>query len=145
MEQNILKIPYAAVNNDWKLLQQFLKIKGNPKYIIVGNIDFSYNGYVSDLGNLVGVEGYLRLSFSNIESLSELQFVGKDLYLKFCKKIKSLGKLKRVEGYLNLENSSIESMGDLEFVGKELWLKHTKIPKSELDKVKIIGGIYNQN
>ncbi len=85
MNEKILKIPYIAVRNDWDLLQQFLKIKGNPKYIIVGDVDLVDREDIFDLGNLVGVEGYLWLYNSSIESLGELEYVGDNLWLENTK------------------------------------------------------------
>jgi hypothetical protein len=142
MNEKILKIPYLAVRNDWNLLQKFLELKGNPRYIIVGNVKLRDRQDISDLGNLVGVEGYLYLSYSSIVSLGELEFVGKDLWLGACKNIKTLGKLKKVGGDLALGWSSIESLGELEFVGKGLFIRYTNIPSSELKKVEVVGKIY---
>jgi hypothetical protein len=145
MNKNILKIPYVAVKEDWNLLQQFLKMKGNPRYIIVGDVDLHRRQDISDLGNLVGVEGDLTLARSTIESLGELQFVGGMFLLYGCQNIKTLGNFKRVEGTLRLTNSSIESLGDLEFVGKNLWVDGTKITPSELDNIEVVGRIMGQN
>jgi hypothetical protein len=141
MNEKILKIPYEAVREDWDLLQKFLELKGNPKYIIVGDIYLTDRQDISDLGNLVGVEGYLYLSDSTIESLGELEFVDGDLSLWGCKKIKTLGKLKKVEGGLSLSYSSIQSLGELEFVGEDLVIISTNIPPSELNNVNIVGEI----
>jgi hypothetical protein len=142
MNEKILKIPYIAVRNDWDLLQQFLKIKGNPKYIIVGDVDLVDREDIFDLGNLVGVEGYLNLDESSIESLGDLEFVDGYLGLYDCKNIKTLGKLKKVGWFLNLIKSSIESLGELEFVGDDLDATNTKIPQSEINKVNVVGKIY---
>ena len=117
MNDKILRIPYSAVNYDWNFLQQYLKLIGNPKYIIVGDVDLVDRKDISDLGNLVGVEGEFNLNFSSIESLGELQFVVGDLKLWGCQNIKTLGKLKKVEDRLVLRFSSIESLGELELVG----------------------------
>jgi hypothetical protein len=117
MNEKILRIPYEAVRYDWYLLQQFLNMKGNPRYIIVGDVVLEDSEDISDLGNLVGVEGELDLYDSSIESLGKLEFVGGNLSLYDCQNLKTLGKLKKVEGELNLSNSSIESLGELEFVG----------------------------
>jgi hypothetical protein len=135
MEENILKIPYAAVRNDWDLLQQFLKMKGNPKYVIVGDVNLRERKDISDLGNLVGVMGYLNLGESSIQSLGDLEFVDGDLYLSKCDNIKTLGKLKKVEGDLSLWSSSIESLGELEFVGDDLNLSYCENIKT-LGKLK---------
>jgi hypothetical protein len=85
MNEKILKIPYIAVREDWDLLQQFLKIKGNPKYIIVGDVNLGYRKDISDLGTLVGVEGNLGLYRSSIESLGDLEYVGGRLYIRNTK------------------------------------------------------------
>jgi hypothetical protein len=141
MNENILKIPYSAVNNDWDFLQKYLKAIGNPKYIIVGDVDLVDRKDISDLGNLVGVEGYLWLFKSSIESLGDLEFVGGDLQLWSCQNIKTLGKLKKVGGYLSLTLSSIQSLGELEFVGEDFFIKNTNIPPSELNNVNVVGKI----
>jgi hypothetical protein len=122
MNEKILKIPYEAVRNDWNFLQKFLTLKGNPRYIIVGNVDLDYRKDISDFGNLVGVEGDLGLRYSSIQSLGELEFVDGVLSLWGCENIKTLGKLKKVDGNLNLGNSSIESLGELTFVDGRLGL-----------------------
>jgi small nuclear ribonucleoprotein (snRNP)-like protein len=134
MNKNILKIPYVAVKEDWNLLQQFLKMKGNPRYIIVGDVDLHSRQDISDLGNLVGVEGYLNLFNSHIESLGELEYVAGDLTLYDCYYIKTLGKLKKVDGFFNLFNSHIESLGELEYVGDDLNLELCK-------KIKALGKL----
>jgi hypothetical protein len=162
MNENILKIPYSAVNNNWNLLQQFLKMKGNPRYVIVGDIDLIRSKDIPNLGNLVGVEGDLDLTrssiqtlgnlefvsgdldlrFSSIESLGELEFVDDSLSLWSCKNIKTLGNLNRVDGNLNLDYSSIESLGNLEFVGGNLRISGTNIPPDEINKLHVDGRIF---
>ena len=141
MNEKILKIPYSAVRYDWDFLQKYLKAIGNPKYIIVGDVDLVDRKDISDLGNLVGVEGYLWLFKSSIESLGDLEFVGGDLQLWSCQNIKTLGKLKKVGGYLSLTLSSIQSLGELEFVGEDFFIKNTNIPPSELNNVNVVGKI----
>jgi hypothetical protein len=141
MNEKILRIPYSAVNNNWNFLQKYLKAIGNPKYIIVGDVNFSYRKDISDLGHLVGVEGDLDLTSSSIESLGELDFVNGDFILYQHKNIKTLGKLKRVEGDLDLGRSSIESLSDLEFVGRNLGIINTNIPTSEINNVNVVGKI----
>ena len=58
--EKLLKIPYK-VFNDWNLLQQFLERKGNPRYELVGNVFLANRKDISDLGNLVRVDGNLDL------------------------------------------------------------------------------------
>jgi hypothetical protein len=141
MNEKILKIPYSAVRYDWNFLQKYLKAIGNPKYIIVGDVDLNHRNDIFDLGNLVGVEGDLDLTSSSIESLGELEFVNGDFILYKHKNIKTLGKLKKVEGDLDLGRSSIESLSDLEFVGRDLFIYNTNIPQSELNNVNVVGKI----
>ena len=141
MDDKILKIPYAAVRKDWNLLQKFLNMKGNPRYIIVGEVNLRERQDIFDLGNLVGVEGGLFLGWSSIQSLGELEFVDGVLSLWGCENIKTLGKLKKVEGYLSLSFSSIESLGELEFVGGSFYVNETNIPPSEFDNIEVGGDI----
>jgi hypothetical protein len=141
MNEKILKIPYEAVRYDWNLLQKFLVIKGNPKYILVGDVILRYRDDISDLGNLVGVEGELNLEYSRINLLGKLEFVDGYFSLYGCKNIKTLGKLKNVKRTLQLTNSSIESLGELEFVGEDLLIRYTNIPPSELNNVNVVGEI----
>jgi hypothetical protein len=144
MNKNILKIPYVAVREDWNLLQQFLKIKGNPRYIIVGDVDLHSRQDISDLGNLVGVEGNLYLYDSLIESLGELEYVVGELNLIKCSNIKTLGKLKKVEGDLRLGKSSIQVLGNLKKVDGNLWLNNSSIESlSNLEEVGRFFSLYN--
>ena len=144
MNEKILRIPYSAVNNDWNFLQKYLKAIGNPKYILVGDVNLRSRQDISDLGNLVGVEGDLDLGWTSIESLGELEFVGENLFLIHCKKIQTLGKLKKVEGYLSLSFSSIESLGELEFVFRNFDLFGCRNLKT-LGKLKRVGGNLDLN
>jgi hypothetical protein len=144
MNKNILKIPYVAVREDWNLLQQFLKIKGNPRYIIVGDVDLHSRQDISDLGNLVGVEGDLWLNRSSVESLGELEFVDGELNLIKCSNIKTLGKLKKVDGDLRLGKSSIQVLGNLKKVDGNLWLNNSSIESlSNLEEVGRFFSLYN--
>ena len=125
-EEKILELPgLAYFNNDWNLLQEYLKRKGNPKYSMMGNLD------------LVG---------TSIESLGNLTSVGGDLNL-YDSSIKSLGNLSSVGGGLNLRNTPIESLGNLTSVGGYLDLRNTPISKKYSEKeiknmVKVDGDIY---
>jgi hypothetical protein len=85
-EELILRIPNLSLfDNDWNLLQRYMEKKGNPKY---------------------SIEGDLRLSETQIESLGNLQSVGGYLDLRGTP-IKSLGNLQSVDGYLNLSETPI--------------------------------------
>jgi hypothetical protein len=142
MNKKVLRIPYAAVNEDWSFLQQYLNLIGNPRYIIVGDVDLGKRQDIFDLENLVGIEGNLNLEFSSIESLGELKFVDGNFNLYKCTKIKTLGKLKRVSGHFSFSKSSIQSLGKLKQVGGTLWMYYVDIPPSKLGKVDVVGKIY---
>ena len=141
MNEKILKIPYEAVREDWDLLQKFLNMKGNPRHIIVGDVNLAGRKDISDLGNLVGVEGDLDLSWSSIQSLGDLEFVDGYLDLWYCQNIKTLGKLKKVGVDLVLNFTQVKSLGDLVEVGGNIYLIGLSIPQSELNKVEVVGEI----
>ena len=140
--EKLLKIPYN-VFNDWNQLQQFLERKGNPRYELVGNVFLANRKDISDLGNLVRVDGELILYRSSIQSLGNLEYVGINLDLRYTP-IKSLGNLVRVDGYLWLDESSIESLGNLEYVGGDFDLRWSSI--QSLGNLEYVGkGLYLQN
>ena len=107
-EDNIRKIDFDIFNNDWALLQKFLERRGNPPYIITGDLNL-YGLKIESLGNLQSVGGYLYLTGSNIESLGNLQSVG---------------------GNLDLNSTKIESLGNLQSVGGNLYLNRTPLSKT---------------
>ena len=123
----ILKIPFAAFNNNWDDLQLFLKHKGNPPYEITDGLDLRFSG-IQSLGNLTSVGGGLDLRFSEIKSLGNLTSVGGGLDL-FESNIKSLGNLTSVGGYLNMEYSKIKDLGNLTSVGGRLYLGKTPLSR----------------
>ena len=129
-----LKISYQAFNNDWNLLQEFLKRNGNPRYELIGDVDLSHREDIFDLGNLVRVYGRLGLDFSSIQSLGNLVRVDDSLDLENTS-IKSLGNLEYIGGYLDLAETPIESLGNLQYVGEEFWLsRNHQIPEDKLMK-----------
>jgi hypothetical protein len=101
----ILKIPFAAFDNNWDDLQLFLKHKGNPPYEITDDLDLR-GTYIESLGNLTSVGGKLSLWRSKIESLGNLTSVGGSLDLNKCN-IESLGNLTSVRGSLFLEGTPL--------------------------------------
>jgi hypothetical protein len=125
-EQKVLHIPSLKFfNDDWNLLQKFLKSKGNPPYSIGGN---------------------LYLGGTSIKSLGNLQSVGGDLDL-YDTPIESLGNLTSVGGYLDLYKTPIESLGNLKSVGGFLNLPETPLYKMYTEKqirkmVNVDGKIY---
>ena len=142
---DILKIPFAAFNNNWDDLQLFLKHRGNPPYEITDDLDL-YESKIESLGNLTSVGGHLNLGGSGIQSLGNLTSVGGNLDL-FKSNIKSLGNLTSVGGFLFIYRAKIESLGNLTSVGGYLDLMGTplsnKYSEEEIRKmVKVVGDIY---
>jgi hypothetical protein len=132
-EQKVLHIPSLKFfNDDWDLLQKFLKSKGNPPYTIGGDLDL-YRLPVKSLGNLQSVEGDLGLENTPIKSLGNLQSVGGSLYLTNTP-IESLGNLQSVEGDLGLEHTPIKSLGNLTSVGRDLNLIKTPLSRKYTEK-----------
>jgi hypothetical protein len=132
-EQKVLHIPSLKFfNDDWNLLQKFLKLKGNPPYSIGGDLDL-YSLPVKSLGNLQSVEGDLGLENTPIKSLGNLQSVGGSLYLTNTP-IESLGNLQSVEGDLGLEHTPIKSLGNLQSVGRDLNLIKTPLSRKYTEK-----------
>ena len=111
-EDNIRKIDFEIFNNDWDLLQKFLERRGNPPYIITGNLDLRAAKVIT-IGSLVEVKGYLDLFNTNIESLGNLQHVGGDLELRY---------------------SNIKSLGNLQYVGGNLYLRNTPLSKTTTEE-----------
>jgi hypothetical protein len=122
-EQKVLHIPSLKFfNDDWNLLQKFLKSKGNPPYSIGGDL------------YLIG---------KAIKSLGNLQSVGGSLYLPNTP-IEFLGNLTSVGGWLVLRGTPIESLGNLQSVGGYLDLIRTplsvKYTKKDIRKMVDVGG-----
>jgi hypothetical protein len=135
-EKQVLHIPSLEFfNNDWDLLQRLLEKKGNPPFLIQGNLDSS-NTPIESLGNLRSVGKDLDLRYTPIESLGNLKSVGKDLDLNYTP-IESLGNLRSVGGFLNLRNTPIKSLGNLRSVGGFLYLYGT--PIKSLGNLRSVG------
>ena len=125
VRDNILTVPYSAFNKDWDVLQKFLDKRGNPPYIIIGNVHLDDRNDIVSLGSLIEVRGNLNLRASSIESLGSLTSVG---------------------GYLDLSWTKISSFGNLSFVGGNLFSRKNPISKiyslGEIrDLVEVKGGI----
>jgi hypothetical protein len=146
IKDSILKIPFSAFNDNWNLLQKFLNKKGNPLYILKGNIDLSHNEQIKTLGSLISVEGNLNMWGSSIESLGNLISVDGDFTLDVTP-IESLGNLTLVGGGMDLDRTPIKSLGNLKSVRGDLLLKKTPMSRkySEQDirdMVEVGGEIY---
>ena len=110
--------------------------RGNPRYELVGNVFLANRKDISDLGNLVRVDGYLGLQLSSIQSLGNLEYVGGGLDLRKTQ-IKSLENLEYVGDYLNLYGTTIKSLKNLQYVGGTIFLsKDHQIPEEQLIKFK---------
>jgi hypothetical protein len=146
IKDNILKIPFSAFNDDWNLLQKYLNKKGNPLYILKGDVDLNGNEEITTIGNLISVEGKLDLEDTQIQTLGNLTSVGGDLNL-YGTEIQSIGNLTSVGGDLNLGYTKIKSLGNLTSVGGSLVLVKTPISggystQQIRDMVKVGGQIY---
>jgi hypothetical protein len=141
-QEEILRIPFAAFNNDWDVLQKFLERRGNPPYEITDDLELSYSE-IKSLGNLTSVGGYLYLYRSEIKSLGNLTSVRGSLDLNITN-IKSLGNLTSVGGDLDLSGSRIKSLGNLTSVGGRLYLNNTPLSKKyneeEIRSMVEVGG-----
>ena len=116
-EEYVLQIPSLEYfNNDWNLLQKYLKSKGNPLYSIGGDLDLVGTS-VESLENLISVGGNLDLSRTPIKSLGNLTSVGDGLRLRGTP-IESLGNLTSVGGFLNLIGTPLSKMYDRDEIRK---------------------------
>ena len=79
-QDDILRIPFSAFDNNWDDLQKFLERRGYPPYEITDNLNL-WRSEIEDLGNLISVGGSLDLDETKIESFGNLTSVGDDLYL----------------------------------------------------------------
>ena len=113
-DEKTLSIPgFMIFNYDWNLLMSFLNKRGNPKWKISGDLVLERNKDVTDLNNLVSVEGDLDLRRTPIKSLGNLQSVG---------------------GWMDLTGTPITSLGNLQSVGGDLYLRETSISKEYTEK-----------
>jgi hypothetical protein len=144
-EPKVLHIPNIDIFGDWESLQKYLERKGNPPYSLGGDLNLD-NTNITDLGNLISVEGSVTLMKGPIKSLGSLTSVGRSLFLNGAP-IESLGNLTYVGNYLFLEYSSVESLGNLTYVGKDINIINTPLSKNyseeEIRKmVDVQGEIY---
>lgn len=124
-------------------------IKGS-KITSLGNIeeidgDLALIGSsIQSLGKLRKVTGSLWVAqfhpFTSLEDLADLEYVGKDLYLK-SSPIKNLSNLSKVGRTLNLRNTSIESLGKLSYVGHCFYLPKSRKEFFDLTGIHINGKV----
>lgn len=86
------------------------------------------------------INGNLELSFSDIESLGNLEEVKGNFGIINCRKLQTLNKLKTVKKLIASECINLESLGNLEWVNFHVKLDERKKLKS-LGKLKY-GSIY---
>jgi hypothetical protein len=133
VKDRLLKIPFSTFGYDWHSLQEYLKGKGNPPYILKGSIDLMDYKEITTLGSLISVEGNVYLLDSSIKTLENLTSVEGSLNLMYSS-IQSLGNLISVGGGLDLSETPIKSLGNLKSVGNSLYLKNTQISKIYTEK-----------
>jgi hypothetical protein len=149
-EQKIFRFPGLEFFHEnpweaWQILQKVLQRRGNPPYIIDGNLDLTGRP-IKSLGNLQSVGESLDLRGTPIKSLKNLQSVGGYLNL-YGTPIESLGNLKSVGWSLDLHETQIESLGNLQSVGGDLILWGTPLSKMYTEEqiremVNVDGEIY---
>ena len=131
-----LKIPYPAFNNNWDLLQEFLKRNGNPMYEMIGDLILMNQKETYELGNLIRVNGNLKIIHTPIVSLGKVEYILNDLLI-YNSPTKSLGNLMYVGGDMDIRFADIESFGCIEHIGGHIvLLDNHKISKDEFLKIK---------
>jgi len=139
--EEVLVIPSLSIFPDGiEGLKNFIQKKNIKKWSLDDDLDLSqYKGDLAWLEGLVSVSGDLDLFRTSIESLPNLQSVGRSLYLYlYGAQIESLGNLQSVGGDLNLSYIQIESLGNLQSVGRNLYLRYTSI--KSLGNLQSVGG-----
>jgi len=64
--------------------------------------------------HVIEIDGNLDLMYSKIKSFGNLEYVGGNLYLGYCRELKSLGKLKYIGKNLYLSSSPLVKLSDKE-------------------------------
>jgi len=113
-ERKLLNVPGNLFYDKWKVILDNYKKKGFDGIKVLGGLREDKEDKDLDIifDNVVEVEGYLDLNYTNIKSLGNLEYVGGNLYLAHCRKIKSLGNLKYVGGNLFIDSSPLVKLSD---------------------------------
>lgn len=82
------------------------RFKGKPLYITT-KLDLSGIDELTDLGNVVYIDGDLNVSSTNIHSLDKITYINGNLNISYTN-IRSLGKTK-VKGYVSDHNTPLEA------------------------------------
>ena len=111
------------------LFVMFSKIKTLGNLKTVGCLDFQENLRLKNTRDLEFVGGDCWLKYCrNLETLNKLYQVDGDLYLYGCELLESLGRLKFVKGDLDLRDCiNIKSLGFLKSVGGKIHLNNSGI------------------
>ena len=127
---------------------ELLRLLNGKPFIFDDDLNL-YNSYITSLGNLKSVNGYLDLvSCENLTSLGNLKSVNGYLDLYSCENLTSLGNLQSVNGYLDLYScENLTSLGNLQSVGGHLHIARTPISEKysgeEIRRmVDVKGNIY---
>jgi len=140
-EDKIRTFNFDIFNKNWDLLQKFLERRGNPDYILEGDIDLTRE--IKTLGNLVGIQGDLIAYRSKLDSLGKLRHVSGNVFLQFTN-VATLGNLEYVGKTLDLAYSRVWSLGKLDYVGEDLNLSSAPVSSiseyEELHNRIVIGG-----
>jgi hypothetical protein len=78
---------------------------------------------LKSLGKLKHVNENLRLDFTSIQSLENLEYVGSNLFLQYTPNLKSFGKLKFVGRNFYLIGSNILNVVSIEDIHKQVEVK----------------------
>ena len=147
---NLSFIPNADLESligRYKTWDELLRLLNGKPFIFDDDLSL-YNSYITSLGNLRSVNGYLNLySCENLTSLGNLKSVNGFLDLNVCKNLTSLGNLQTVNRDLTLMYTNITSLGNLQSVGGDLGLRNTPISEKysgeEIRRmVDVKGNIY---
>lgn len=137
IENKILKLSYEIFGNDWDSLQGLIQGRGNPPYILIGDLNLRERKDVKTLGSLYKLGGNLDAAKSSLNSLGMLRDVTGNVNL-FNSDVSSLGSLRWVGGEsgLNIGSTNISSLGNLEFVAGDLYAKRSTLSKKGSPKLK---------
>jgi len=130
---NLSFIPNADLESligRYKTWDELLRLLNGKPFIFDDDLNL-YNSYITSLGNLQSVNGYLNLfGCDQLTSLGNLKSVNGYLDLRLCNQLTSLGNLQSVGGNLKLYGCyKLTSLGDLQSV--DGWLNLNGTPLSE--------------
>ena len=123
---NLMFIPGADLESHigrFKTWDGLLRLLNGKPFIFDDDLNL-YNSYITSLGNLRSVNGYLNLyKCEKLNSLGNLQTVNGYLNLYGCNELTSLGNLQSVGGFLDLRNTPISEKYSEEEIRKMVDVK----------------------